>query len=752
MIRTSMIFLFVIVSFQINYSLSQKYYTIDEIYQIFDDLKTNEKDLEVIVDCLSSTFSEAYAYNQIAKNPPQPDFNSSYHEKVDIQNELKNINLKNVSMYKFYQDIKLLFDRLGDQHLGINIKNFIVTNMHFSDPLKLNIKEYDNKTRMFAESKVSSYEEKYYRNYETIFNIIKNNVDVPITTINGKDPFDYITYFGGDYEKLKSPQGSFRLKLFEHNGDFDFFEYPVNKSDLINFTVVYDNGDNFTTDFIAWSGLKIDSNQINDNFKAFVDNIKKNKETNDKLNKKNIVNDILIFRSDKILKKLSANDKFEPEKKVKSLNAGKDWDVNYSNVLACRVDNDKKLNIYGLVSFGGVASMDFIDTIKKCTKLFDENTYPIVLANILNGGGLVTNSHYLLETLSPTVELNIYGRMRNTAIIKDNQIIKSIFNSLSDIDDCDPLSYSQLKKTKKSVDYGDSITDSLIGPFLFTGRDFREHLNKFKSTLKRPRKPTEILVYTDGFSYSATALLLKYLQYHGGAITAGYFTNPNLDDVPFDSSLSPSSVFSGDIVSSLGPEGYNTLNKNYGYSISLAGMHSFYTANDYKIPLEYVVTPVDERVNIYINRIFKSSYDMIDARNFDVFLDNALEIFEKYKKYCNPKNKKLLLVSSECDGSFGEHTHGGYECGDNGEWSKKCVASYCDIGYIFDYDKKKCIENVCLIGDVESKLFIVILIIFIIIFALFATLCICVKIRKRNKERRYKENTVEKMNLDEKLN
>ena len=100
-----------------------------------------------------------------------------------------------------------------------------------------------------------------------------------------------------------------------------------------------------------------------------------------------------------------------------------------------------------------------------------------------------------------------------------------------------------------------------------------------------------------------------------------------------------------------------------------------------------MVTPVDEIVDIY---------EKFDESVYDMFINESLKIFERYKIECNSKNKKLVLVSSECDGSFkNKYTHGGYECGDNGLWSKKCVPSYCDIGYIFDHKEHKCIIDIC---------------------------------------------------------
>ena len=112
------------------------------------------------------------------------------------------------------------------------------------------------------------------------------------------------------------------------------------------------------------------------------------------------------------------------------------------------------------------------------------------------------------------------------------------------------------------------------------------------------------------------------------------------------------------------------------------------------IPLEYEFTPVDEIVDIYeVNINYKY--------NYDIFVNKSFEIINKYKKECNPNNTKLVLVSKNCDGKFGnKYTHGGYKCGENGVWSDKCVASYCDIGYIFDYVNNKCIVDIC--SDIKN--------------------------------------------------
>ena len=59
-------------------------------------------------------------------------------------------------------------------------------------------------------------------------------------------------------------------------------------------------------------------------------------------------------------------------------------------------------------------------------------------------------------------------------------------------------------------------------------------------------------------------------------------------------------------------------------------------------------------------------------------------------------NLLLILLTDKCNGKFGNNfTYGGYKCGNDGFWTEECVASYCELGYIFDYNSNKCIADVC---------------------------------------------------------
>ena len=130
----------------------------------------------------------------------------------------------------------------------------------------------------------------------------------------------------------------------------------------------------------------------------------------------------------------------------------------------------------------------------------------------------------------------------------------------------------------------------------------------FKLKLKNKRKPTDLIVIADGYSYSATSLFLKYLQYYGGGITVGYFQHPNKKNIPFDSSLSPSSVIQSSSLYQM-REDLKELYKNYKFIMQFAFSQSFYHPKKIDKPLEYEITPVDEIVPIY--ELFENTVKII---------------------------------------------------------------------------------------------------------------------------------------------
>ena len=221
-----------------------------------------------------------------------------------------------------------------------------------------------------------------------------------------------------------------------------------------------------------------------------------------------------------------------------------------------------------------------------------------------------------------------------------------------------------------------------------------ETLKNWKETRKKYydknhlKKPTEIIIFTDFRAFSATSFFIKGLQETGGAILVGYRGNPKLKDEPLDASQFPS-----DLIVIDGTEMDKTL-KECGFDLKTVTAYETFNYTYQKenpIPREFLINPVDERVNIF---------QAYDDSLYNDFINEAKKIFKKYNidKECNPNNELLLFEpdGGECYNFENiSHAHGGYQCDkETKHWSSICKPYYCDIGYYFDTYKNICVEDI----------------------------------------------------------
>ena len=452
--------------------------------------------------------------------------------------------------------------------------------------------------------------------------------------------------------------------------------------ELINLTVIYKNENNFRTDYIIESSVNI-KDENSSNF------LQKNKEISNSIFS---LNNIKKYRNnlEKIIKK--KDKKIKKDFQMLNEEAKIEWKYNYENLFKCRIDNKNEINVYYISSFMPKNFSLFYETIINCVELFDSNVNPITLISDFNGGGLGIMGLILLEAISPLTTAKFYIAFRTLDnFLKIAEVYSQFINNEKT---CETINEKELLENWKKIDYGNGISDYISQPFNFYNKNFRKTSENIKSKLINKRKPTDIIIIADGYSYSTTSLFLKLLQYYGEGITVGYFGHPNKKNIPFDSSLSPSPIIDNATFYYLSEE-YIKLWDKYQFTMQMALMQSFYTPNNMSIPLEYVITPVDE---------FQPFYELYSDETYEKFIKIVKDIHKKYKTNCNPKNKKLVKVSSECDKYFdNNYTHGGYECGDDGIWSNKCVISYCDLGYIFDYNENRCIKDFCSDFGKEDK-------------------------------------------------
>ena len=369
----------------------------------------------------------------------------------------------------------------------------------------------------------------------------------------------------------------------------------------------------------------------------------------------------------------------------------KEWkySTKLKNGIKCLVDDEKGVNVFKQGSFkfyGEDDYLDAIDVITNCTKEFYNNSYPIIGIQNNNEGGEIKLGLYLEQFLQVKLVQNTFFTVKRSDISK-NEINKNINKYFDIINPETCISFKNFDEMKEIIDYYGNNNKLNRTQFfqLFNSTILKKHKIQRQEIYKlgKLKRPTDIIIFTDGFSVGATSLFIKGLQETGGAIIVGYKGNPKSDEV-FDASQSPSSF-----TSFKDSEIYNNLIE-CGFKINeISFYQSFNDTNKNPIPKEYTILPVDERVNIYHK--YNDSY-------YDEFINKAKEIFDKYniQKKCNKNN--LLLTFDPNDGktcykfSNDKHAHGGYQCNNNGSWSTNCVPYYCDIGYIFDKKQKNVLK------------------------------------------------------------
>ncbi len=613
-----------------------------------------------------------YPFINILKDPPLIN-GKKYFGSVDI---LKNLDsLKNeimdktsMNFYEFHQKLYKIIKQTNDTHISFFYEgeNKQISQHYVISPIVIKTINDQKKLYLSANYLVEYFGlKKYILNYDKI----KKKENISIISINDKEPFEYIRSFCKDYITFKNINAKFTKTKTYFLNKFYLDACPMDVNEF-NLKIKYYDKEIIETNFIIV------------NYKFFNQyNYKKNneylKEFFEKENKQKG-----IITNHKLLKKyLKPNSNKTRNLDEETIN----WDIDITE-FKCRVDNKNKVNVYYQNSF--LIENDNIDEIfLYCQKKFLDNNYPIIVIEDSNDGGFA-----ILSMIFSEIVQNLYNNQLKCSIKIGNytkQIIEqdgSFFKYLKDngefyenndeflqditIDKLSNNNYNKrLKQRPFYVHFAQSYKDSIIR-------------NKYK-------KPTEIIIFTDGYSYSATSLFIKSLYHFGGAIIVGYNGDPDSDKNDFDASQSPTYVLN---LTQTKIPAYDTL-KKYGYQFSQISYGPSYknqyiegnTNIDY--PEEFQVTPVDERIDIY---------DSYDDNLYQKFIDKAKEIFKKYNEdnKCNPNNKNLKMLNKECDKNFNNYTYGGYECGIDGKWSKICKPFYCHKDYYFDYVNQKCVKDV----------------------------------------------------------
>ena len=626
-----------------------------------------------VIGNLTALINEGYVYSDFLKAPKQPKPN--YFNKMDIIKELEDINTNNRTFYDFYGDIQRIIGKTDDGHFALfsmeTPNKTVLSDYYFCIPFLYYVKEVfedDNTTikdTYLTIRPLPVYCQKNYSN-ETLTKINELS-GLKIISINDLDPFKYLEKIGKNVASPHSPQCKF-IDGIDYSMQHSLPFYPHKKEDLL-VSIKFEGDEILETEYSFQKYV-----YFSEEFKEYY-----------------------LAEQEKFFKYHIPIPKFEEiEKKFKikkglinKLKDDKDmWDLKSGDeTIKCRVDNENQFNVFYQSSFGPDDFNDYEDIMYKCFSKFYSNDFKIIVIEDRNGGGYselcIPFTQYLRPKISnPSItslkstQLNL----RNFFITDENLNPKTCFpyteedNILEGTEDkyndgIDEVIHKRTKDIESFNIFEKKIMEKKREEYLKTGKT---------------KKPTDILVFTDGFSFSCTSVFIKGLQVHGHGIIVGFNARPDLDKSDFDASQSNSAVETFAI-----SENAQNL-KKLGFKVRITFSEQF-DPNDKgnpKTPMEFLIYPVDE-----ISTIYKAYNDNIYQR----FMDEAKRIFTKYENECNTANKFLYKETEECDSKISiPKAHGGYICGEDGKWdTNQCIAAYCDDGYYLNDDRTECIRNPC---------------------------------------------------------
>ena len=330
--------------------------------------------------------------------------------------------------------------------------------------------------------------------------------------------------------------------------------------------------------------------------------------------------------------------------------------------------------------------------IFKCAELFHSNNYPIIIIENKNEGGDPKLAYLMIQLFQMREVERSYSAIRNPGHSDNFDFNKEYKTKILNPMTCKVInSYEELGQTTDYYNYsGLNITHKRSNVYVeLEDLEERKAYNEFRKKYQDSpnlKRPTDIIIFTDGVSFSSTSTLIKGFQNIGGAIIVGYAGNPKIEGTDlFDGSQSDSSVSEfkyTEIYKKLKKLGYIIEGLTFGETFG----DCFKSPNP--IPREYTMIPIDYRIDIY-------SFYSDDL--YDEFIEEGKKIHKQFNQnnFCNYKNSKLLLHNDVKCKIFEnlEHAHGGLKCGENNKWSDECSPYYCDIGYSFDQESKQCVND-----------------------------------------------------------
>jgi len=606
---------------------------------------------------------EIYPYDAIASNPPNYP-SQEYFGIVNFTQEFAKLKttLKNSGGVTsvVYRAVMQFIAKFHDGHFSLssayttsskNLFTYISGVFPFTwTPLG----QFNGKIRV--QLNPTSVTKAVAPNLETV---LKAKIDsgVYAKTIDGKDAFEFFRDFFASTNDMKSTQGKLYIsRLFTGTSFFRLTYYPLNDNDFNEHTVVF--SDDSTMKFnIAFRNSK-------------------NAPT---------TRDLEILPTYDVTPKgrpdyevIDAIKNFKPIPKSKRLRANK--------YVQCTTTDTMNGIVFSTFSTETPEDIDvFLTEASDCIKEFDNNKNPIFILLLQNGGGYDVISTVVRSWLLPTSDSRYIKAVKKTDTNKE--LARTYYGrGISDIETCNLLESSQFDEfwSKTEVDdFGKGAlhvrTQKFIDDYYGTMKELKEY-----GLVKNPRKPTDVIVVTDGYCFSACSYFANSVAEVGSAIVAGIGAT-NIGDEKFVSSQCPSNVASP--LHGFFPK-LATNAQKYGIQVGVTLGETFHPQRDLnvtQIPRDYTISRIDANLGDFF-----VSFDVQEL------VQKGLELHQSYQEKCNPDNQRLFMYTGECNSGDENAKQMGYACGTDGKWNTSdCRVAICKPGYIVDFEGNSCMRNYC---------------------------------------------------------
>ena len=232
----------------------------------------------------------------------------------------------------------------------------------------------------------------------------------------------------------------------------------------------------------------------------------------------------------------------------------------------------------------------------QCIQAFYSNKYEIIIIQSHNSGGYSILCNPMTQFFRPKIYEFIPHSQKDTDL---NYEFLEQANLIYET--CEPYDQEKLFRGKTD-DYGNGVIHNRTKDFymynLYSRKSIKDFINNILAT-NNTKKPTEIIIFTDGFTFSCGSGFVKGLQVFGSAIVVGYNAKQGINSSKdFDASQSNSGV--EQFINSK----YSKILENLGFVTPRVTNVEQFDPNDLdddnmKIPMEFKKYPVDELSNIH---------------------------------------------------------------------------------------------------------------------------------------------------------